>query len=209
MCAVFAAAVVVLWLMVPNEYDLSKVCVAALLCQWRGACAQVAERARHACLDAPPPRCWARNPCSASAHHIATHTHNATHQVLPAVTAFTDTARAGVLPPATAAAYPFLERTPAAADPIAGGFFMASGVCARVCGCVYGRRACMRMCQEWCRDGRVAPCATKRATHTATPQPRPHNHNHTHTHRLRQVLVPPCHLDDAAGLEPRGVFSGV
>lgn len=48
-------------------------------------------------------------------------------QVLPAVTGFTDTARSGVLPPRTAAAYPWLEKTSAGSDPVYGGYYMASG----------------------------------------------------------------------------------
>lgn len=48
-------------------------------------------------------------------------------QVLPAVAQFTDTARSGVLPPNTAAAYPWLEKTSGGSDPVYGGYYMASG----------------------------------------------------------------------------------
>jgi hypothetical protein len=73
-----AVAVAVLWLMVPNEYNLK--------------------------------------------------------QVLPVVTRFTDTARSGVLPPTTAAAFPWLEATSAGSDPVYGGYYMSSGAL-RTTGC--------------------------------------------------------------------------
>lgn len=47
-------------------------------------------------------------------------------QVLPAVVAFTDTARSGVLPPTTAATFPWLEATSAVSDPVYGGMYMSS-----------------------------------------------------------------------------------
>lgn len=49
-------------------------------------------------------------------------------QVLPAVTRFTDTARSGVLPPNTAATFPWLEATSAGSDPVYGGYYMSSGM---------------------------------------------------------------------------------
>lgn len=48
-------------------------------------------------------------------------------QVLPAVTRFTDTARSGVLPPSTAAAFPWLEKTSASNDTVYGGYYYSSG----------------------------------------------------------------------------------
>lgn len=48
-------------------------------------------------------------------------------QVLPAVTVFTDTARSGVLPPKTATAFPWLEKTSGGDDPVYGGYYMTSG----------------------------------------------------------------------------------
>lgn len=55
--------------------------------------------------------------------------------ILPAVTRFTDTARSGVLPPNTAATFPWLEKTSAGSDRIYGGYYMSAGT-QRQCVCV-------------------------------------------------------------------------